>query len=73
MDFSEAGARLALDEVENIPERFTLLLVSYGHTSRPCRVVWRAGHQMGVKFETAAAGSFAGAASEIDATEPDLH
>jgi hypothetical protein len=57
--------------VENILEQFTLLLVSYGHGSRPCRVIWRAGHQIGVKFETAA--SFAGAASEIDAAEPDRH
>lgn len=71
MNISENGARIALDSVENIPEQFTLLLVSYGRTSRPCRVVWRAGHQIGVKFETAA--SFRSAMSEIDTTEPDFH
>jgi hypothetical protein len=53
MDISENGARIALDTSDNVPERFTLLLVSYGRTSRPCRVVWRAGRQVGVKFEAA--------------------
>jgi PilZ domain len=54
MDISENGARIALDSVDEIPEQFTLLLVSYGHTSRACRVVWRAGRQLGVRFEAAA-------------------
>ncbi len=52
MNISENGARIALERHEDIPEQFTLLLVSYGHASHACRVMWRAGHQLGVKFET---------------------
>ena len=70
MDISGNGARIALDTLQNVPEQFTLLLVSYGRTSHPCRVVLGAASPVGVKFETAK--SFGGAAPEGAVTEPDF-
>jgi hypothetical protein len=51
MDISNNGARLAVDSVDAIPERFTLLLSSQSRVSHRCRVMWRAGCRMGVTFE----------------------
>lgn len=57
MDISAGGARIALDVADEIPDRFTLLLTSRGGASHRCRVAWRAGCQMGVKFEPSAPSS----------------
>jgi len=51
MDISSNGARIAVDAVDDIPDLFTLRLTTRGRTSHRCRVIWRAAHQMGVKFE----------------------
>jgi|HubBroStandDraft_2_1064218.scaffolds.fasta_scaffold1153573_1 hypothetical protein len=51
MDMSDNGARIALDSLDDIPDRFMLMLGSRSGLAQPCCVVWRAGHQMGVRFE----------------------
>jgi PilZ domain len=50
MDISTHGARLAVESGTAIPDQFTLLLSANGRASRCCLVMWRAGHQLGVKF-----------------------
>jgi hypothetical protein len=49
-DISESGARLVLKSDDELPERFTLLLSKAGDVRRICRVVWRAGLNIGVRF-----------------------
>lgn len=50
-DVSETGARIDVDNSKTIPDRFTLLLSGNGAPQRPCRVIWRQPHQIGVTFE----------------------
>lgn len=49
-DVSHNGARIALDQDEELPERFILLLTKTGVARRLCRVVWRTGLTYGVEF-----------------------
>jgi len=49
-DVSEGGARLVLDEGEELPPRFVLLLTKEGSARRTCRVIWRNGSNVGVAF-----------------------
>jgi PilZ domain len=51
VDISGSGAKLALDEVNRIPETFKLWLSRYGHPKYACRIVWRRTGAIGVKFE----------------------
>lgn len=51
-DISETGARIEVEDSQNIPDQFMLLLSGNGKARRKCRVVWRQPHQIGVKFET---------------------
>ena len=47
-DFSAGGARLRLEDPGIVPEDF---LLQIGHADpRPCRIVWRAQHQLGIAF-----------------------
>jgi PilZ domain-containing protein len=48
-DVSEAGARIVLQDNEELPERFLLLLTACGVT-RVCRQVWRDERIVGVEF-----------------------
>lgn len=48
-DISETGARIALEKGQELPEEFVLLLSERG-AQRKCRIVWRTGAVMGVKF-----------------------
>lgn len=49
-DVSHSGARLVLDNDDNLPDKFTLLLSRNGRARRRCRVVWRTGLTVGVEF-----------------------
>jgi hypothetical protein len=53
-DISESGARLALEREETLPDAFTLLLTPSGEARRQCRVIWREGVLVGVKFPDSA-------------------
>ncbi len=49
-DVSETGARIVLEQDEDLPDRFVLLLTASGDARRICRVVWRTGSTLGVEF-----------------------
>lgn len=49
-DISESGARIILEQDEDLPPRFLLLLSLRGETRRVCRLVWRKGLTVGVQF-----------------------
>jgi PilZ domain len=51
VDISDYGARLELDNPNDVPERFTVVMGPNGGPYRRCRVVWRANNQMGVEFD----------------------
>jgi len=50
VNVSQGGAKIEIDEQLEPPEQFTLLLTHRGHSTRPCRLVWRNGTKMGVEF-----------------------
>lgn len=54
-DISESGARIHLEEERELPERFVLFLTKNGEARRHCRVMWRKGLFVGVKFPDAQA------------------
>jgi hypothetical protein len=49
-DISDTGARIDVETVDELPDRFTLLLSGNGSPQRNCRVVWRQPTQVGVDF-----------------------
>jgi hypothetical protein len=49
-DISDSGARLALENDVELPDTFVLLLTPNGDARRHCRVIWRDGLTLGVKF-----------------------
>lgn len=50
-DISESGARIELEiEDDELPHRFVLLLTKQGEARRDCRLIWRTGTTVGVKF-----------------------
>jgi hypothetical protein len=49
-DISETGARIALEDDQTLPDTFMLLLTPSGGARRHCRVIWRDGLNVGVKF-----------------------
>ena len=51
-DVSDTGARLEVENPDDIPELFTLLLTGRRESPRRrCRVKWRSEDQVGVEFE----------------------
>jgi PilZ domain-containing protein len=50
IDISDSGAKLALDEADNIPAVFSLWLSRHGHPRYSCRVVWSHQNKIGVQF-----------------------
>jgi len=53
IDISNSGAKLALDEeVEEIPDIFSLWLSRHGHPRYSCRVVWSHQNKIGVQFSS---------------------
>jgi len=51
LDVSATGARLALEEPAELPADFILALSAHGAATRRCRVVWKQGGEVGVRFE----------------------
>ena len=51
-NLNSGGACLKLANTFGVPETFDLTF-EHGRTRRPCRVVWRTGDMLGVKFEPA--------------------
>jgi hypothetical protein len=49
MDISPGGAKLSADP-EIVAPWFELYFVPYSHQFRVCKVVWRRGRMLGVKF-----------------------
>lgn len=49
-DVSASGARLNLESDVELPAEFVLLLTPNGGARRHCRVIWRDGLLVGVKF-----------------------
>src|SRR5437867_3254226 len=49
-DVSQTGARLAIENPNDIPDEFTLLLTGGGTVRRRCRVVRRSDGEIGVQF-----------------------
>jgi len=50
-NITSSGACLKLANTFGVPETFDLTF-EHGRTRRSCRVVWRTGDKLGVKFET---------------------
>ena len=69
-DLSEGGVRLFIETAE-VPDRFVLWFSEDDRSARPrdCSVVWRLGHELGVKF-TDARGRDRRARSTTAADEP---
>jgi hypothetical protein len=54
IDISESGAKLEIEDVDEIPVEFSLWLSRHGDPSHSCRVVWCGQGTIGVKFSSAA-------------------
>lgn len=50
-DISDTGARIDVDDADELPDRFLLLLSGNGSPRRKCRIVWRKPTQVGVSFD----------------------
>lgn len=50
VDISNGGAKLTIDEVDQIPPTFSLWLSRHGHPRYSCQIVWRCDDVIGVKF-----------------------
>jgi PilZ domain len=49
-NISSAGARITLEEAAALPAKIRLAFSRDARTGRVCRVVWRRGSSVGVKF-----------------------
>ena len=50
LNVSESGARLTISDVYDLPESFALHLTRASDPGRPCRIIWRRDHDVGVEF-----------------------
>jgi hypothetical protein len=50
VDISANGARLFVENIDETPDHFNLLLSRFGHPSYRCNVVWKLGNEVGVEF-----------------------
>jgi hypothetical protein len=50
VDVTEIGARLAINDVYDLPDHFTLRLTRGPKPGRQCRVIWQRDHEVGVEF-----------------------
>ena len=48
-DLSEKGARLKIDTVIGVPDRFSLQIMN--GDIRPCHLIWQANRELGVVFD----------------------
>ena len=51
VDISSSGARLVVENANEVPDRFTIVMTEQGVPRRQCRLVWRGEHEVGVAFE----------------------
>jgi hypothetical protein len=49
-DLSTTGAKVTIDDPNNLPAKLRLAFSRDARTGRPCEVVWRRGKSVGVKF-----------------------
>jgi hypothetical protein len=49
-DLSASGARITVDDRNALPAKLRLAFTRDARTGRACRVVWRRGNTVGVKF-----------------------
>jgi len=57
-DISHSGARIDVDDADNLPAKFVLLLAGPNGPRRDCTVVWRENGQVGVEFRRGAIAAF---------------
>jgi hypothetical protein len=69
-DISETGARIDIDQADEVPDRFLLWLAANGAARRLCHVVWRKPRQIGVTFEQRLADDARAALQASRHTEP---
>jgi hypothetical protein len=50
IDISDSGAKLEIEETENMPDIFSLWLSRHGHPRYSCRIVWSLRNKIGVQF-----------------------
>ena len=50
MDISKNGAKIAVQPLSNVPQRFELAFLQDGTKRRACNVIWRRGQMIGVQF-----------------------
>jgi hypothetical protein len=50
IDMSDTGARLAVDDIECLPDKFHLALSRYGRPRQSCNIVWRRHDEVGIEF-----------------------
>jgi hypothetical protein len=53
IDISDSGAKLAIEDDDEIPDKFRLLLSRNGHSSYSCQVIWSGQGTIGVRFSSA--------------------
>ena len=51
IDVSQTGAKLAIDQGDELPKEFVLALSARGAATRNCHVVWTTEREIGVKFK----------------------
>jgi hypothetical protein len=52
VDISQSGAKLRLEDVDDMPDTFSLWLTRRGQPRYWCRIVWSSDKSVGVQFET---------------------
>ncbi len=50
IDISDSGARLAVEDIEGLPDKFHLAMSRFGKSGRSCNVVWRSHDEVGIEF-----------------------
>ena len=50
IDISDSGAKVELEDADDIPGIFSLWLSRHGHPRYSCRVVWSHKNKIGVQF-----------------------
>jgi hypothetical protein len=53
-NLSEGGAKLVVGEPEQLPSEFILFLRPNSPVGRRCKVIWRIGDKIGVRFDSVA-------------------
>ena len=69
VDMSDSGARLAVDDIESLPDKFLLALSRSGQPRQSCNVVWRRHDEIGIEF-IASLRANARSSESIDAASP---